>query len=73
MPKLKTRKTIAKRIKLSNPKKGSAKKKKVQKRRSGQAHGNLKESGKKTRKKRRAGQISVREQANIKKSLPYNN
>ena len=71
MPKLKTRKTIAKRFKLTNPKK--SKKKKILKRKSGQAHFNAKESGRIMRKKRRSTKISKKHHEAIKKALPYNN
>jgi len=69
MPKLKTRKTISKRFKLTKPKKG--KKKKILKRKCGQDHFNAKESGKITRKKRRSTKISKSHHKTIKKSLPY--
>jgi ribosomal protein L35 len=69
MPKLKTRKAIAKRFKLSKPKK--CKKKKIIMRRSGQDHFNAKESGNVTRKKRRNVQISWKQHEAIRKALPY--
>ena len=51
MPKLKTHKATSKRFKVT-------KNKKVLKRTAGQDHFNAKESGNKTRKKRRDGQLS---------------
>ncbi|HDQ23200.1 MAG TPA: 50S ribosomal protein L35 [Candidatus Uhrbacteria bacterium] len=64
MPKLKTRKSIAKRIKLT-------KKGKVLKKRAGQDHFNARESGKITRKKRRITKMSKANVRNIKAQLPY--
>jgi len=64
MPKLKTRKSIAKRIKLT-------KKGKVLKKRAGQDHFNARESGNITRKKRRITKMSKANIRNIKAQLPY--
>jgi len=64
MPKLKTRKSIAKRIKIT--KKGKAIKK-----RAGQDHFNARESGKIKRNKRRATKLAKANVKNIKSQLPY--
>ena len=64
MPKLKTRKSIAKRIKIT--KTGKALKKKA-----GQDHFNARESGKVKRNKRRAKKMSDANVKNIKAQLPY--
>ena len=63
MPKLKTRKSITKRIKIT--KKGKAIKKKA-----GQDHFNARESGKVTRNKRRKTKMAKANLKNIKKQLP---
>jgi large subunit ribosomal protein L35 len=64
MPKIKTRKAIAKRFVVT-------KKKKVIKRTGGQDHFNARESGKTKRNKRRDTQIGKADQKNIKRFLPY--
>jgi large subunit ribosomal protein L35 len=64
MPKLKTRKSIAKRIKIT-------KKGKVLKKKAGQDHFNARESGKVKRNKRRMIKMSDANIKNIKKQLPY--
>lgn len=64
MPKLKTRKSIAKRIKIT-------KKGKVLKKKAGQDHFNARESGKVKRNKRRAKKVSKANVKNLKAQLPY--
>jgi large subunit ribosomal protein L35 len=65
MPKLKTRKAAAKKIKIT-------KKKKILRRKSGQNHFNSKETGKKGREKKSSQRLFKTDEANlIKKSLPY--
>lgn len=64
MAKLKTKKTLSKRVTVT-------KKGKVMKRVSGQAHFNSKESGKITRNKRRDNQLSETHAKNVKRLLPY--
>ena len=64
MPKAKTHKSIAKRIKLTK----SGKMKKVK---SGQGHFNARESSKVTRAKRRDNSLSDVHKKNIKNLLPY--
>ena len=65
MPKLKTRKSIAKRFKIT-------KKKKILKRTGGQDHFNARESGKVKRNKRRPSKLSKAMDRNIKEQIPYN-
>lgn len=64
MPKLKTRKSIAKRIKIT-------KRGKVLKKKAGQDHFNARESGKIRRNKRRLTKVSKAYIKNLKKQLPY--
>lgn len=64
MPKLKTRKSVAKRIKIT-------KKNKVLKKTAGQGHFNAREGGKVTRNKRRPSHVSKANVRNIKTLLPY--
>jgi len=64
MPKIKTHKATAKRFKVTR-------KNKVIKRKTGQDHFNAKESGNKTRDKRRDVLISKRDIKNIKTLMPY--
>ena len=71
MPKIKTHKATAKRFRISRPKKGSQKKKKIIMRRAGQDHFNANESGKKTRNKRRDISTAKTNLKNIKKLMPY--
>ena len=66
---LKTHKTTAKKIKLTNPKKKS--KKKLLIAHSGQDHFNARESGKTTRHKRRKKNVPKSVRKTIKKLLPY--
>lgn len=65
MPKIKTRKAVAKRFKVT-------KTKKVVKRTAGQDHFNARESGNTKRNKRRDGSIQESDAKNIRKLLPYN-
>lgn len=64
MPKIKTKKSVAKRFIVT-------KKKKVMKRTGGQDHFNARESGKTKRNKRRDSQISKSDQKNIRMLMPY--
>lgn len=64
MPKLKTHKATAKRIQIT-------KNKKVKKKPGGQDHFNAKESGKKTRNKRRKTDVSKTITQTIKRLMPY--
>jgi len=64
MPKLKTHKSISKRIKIT--KKGKAIKRKC-----GQDHFNSRDKNKVTRNKRRDGEIAKVEVKNIRNLLPY--
>jgi len=66
MPKLKTRKTLLKRIKIT----GGKKVKKIIKRPTHQNHLNAKESGNKTRSKRKPKKISSIDNKFVKKVLP---
>jgi large subunit ribosomal protein L35 len=65
MPKLKTRKAVAKRVKITA-------KKKVLRRDIGQGHFNAREAGKTTRSKRRDAVVFKTDAENILKNLPYN-
>lgn len=65
MPKIKTKKAVAKRFRIT-------KNKKVIKRTGGQDHFNARESGKTKRNKRRDSQIAKSDQKNIRKMIPYN-
>lgn len=64
MPKLKTRKAISKRFKIT-------KKKKVLKRTGGQDHFNSRESGKVKRNKRKPSQLGKSLNRNVKEQIPY--
>jgi len=64
MPKLKTRKAIAKRIKIT-------KKGKVLKKKAGQDHFNARESGKVKRNKRRMTKSAKANIKNLKRQVPY--
>ena len=66
MPKLKTRKAAAKRVKITA-------KKKVLGRTAGQGHFNAREAGKTTRGKRRDFTLFKTDAENVLKNLPYNN
>lgn len=65
MPKMKTKKAVVKRFKIT-------KKNKVLKRTGGQDHFNARESGRTKRNKRRDTQIAKADHKNIKKLMPYN-
>jgi len=65
MPKIKTRKAVAKRFKIT-------KTGKVMKRTGGQGHFNARETGNTKRNKRRDSQIAKVDQKNIKSFVPYN-
>ena len=65
MPKLKTRKAVAKRVKISANKK-------VIRRDVGQGHYNAREAGKTTRGKRRDVVVFKTDAENILRNLPYN-
>jgi len=62
MPKVKTRKSVIKRFKITGTKK-------VMRRPSGQNHFNSKESGKHTRQKRKAKMVAGRPAKNILKDI----
>ncbi|PIV84496.1 MAG: 50S ribosomal protein L35 [Candidatus Moranbacteria bacterium CG_4_10_14_3_um_filter_44_15] len=64
MPKMKTRKSVAKRVKVTV-------RKKVMRRDVGQDHFNARESGKTTRSKRRDFQVFKTDAENILRNLPY--
>jgi large subunit ribosomal protein L35 len=65
MPKLKTKKAAAKKVKIT-------KKKKVIRRKSGQNHYNSKETGKKGREKKGEIRLFKTDEANyLKRGLPY--
>ena len=65
MPKLKTKKAAAKKVKIT-------KKKKVIRRKSGQNHYNSKETGKKGREKKSDSRLFKTDEANyLKRGLPY--
>lgn len=66
MPKLKTRKAVAKRVKITA-------KKKVLHRYTGQDHFNSRDAGKATRRKRSDEEAFKTDAKNILKNLPYNN
>ncbi len=65
MPKIKTRKSVVKRFKVT-------KTKKVLKRKAGQDHFNARESGSTKRNKKRDDSIHKSDAKNIIKMLPYN-
>ncbi len=66
MSKLKTKKALIKRIKIS-------KNKKVIKRKAGQNHFNSKETGKVGRRKKRMIRLFKTDEKNVLRALPYNN
>ncbi len=66
MPKLKTRKAVAKKFKIT-------KRKKVTRRITGQNHFNSKESGKEGRQKRGDVRLFRADEKNVLKALPYAN
>jgi large subunit ribosomal protein L35 len=66
MPKLKTRKAVAKRVKITG-------KKKVLRRNVGQGHFNAREAGKTTRSKRNDAVVFKTDAENILLNLPYGN
>lgn len=65
MPKLKTKKALVKKIKLTG-------KKKVIRRKTGQNHFNSKETGKKGREKKSDVRLFRADEKNVLKALPYN-
>jgi len=65
MPKIKTKKAVSKRFKIT-------KNKKVMKRTCGQDHFNARESGNVGRNKKKDGQIAKSDQKNIRSFIPYN-
>ncbi|MFA5925672.1 MAG: 50S ribosomal protein L35 [Parcubacteria group bacterium] len=65
MPKLKTRKAVRKRVKITG-------RKKVMRRGAGQGHFNAREKGKTTRSKRNDAVVFKTDAENILKNLPYN-
>jgi len=65
MPKLKTPKSLIKRIKLT-------KKKKVLRRKTNQNHYNSKDTGQAGRSKRKDVQLFKTDEQNVLKALPYN-
>ena len=66
MPKLKTKKALVKKIKIS-------KGKKVIRRSTGQNHFNSKENGKVGREKKKMLRLFKTDEKNVLKALPYNN
>ncbi|PIP26244.1 MAG: 50S ribosomal protein L35 [Candidatus Moranbacteria bacterium CG_4_9_14_3_um_filter_40_7] len=64
MPKLKTRKSVIKKVRLT-------KKRKVLRRRTGQNHYNSKENGQEGRIKRNDLRLFRTDEANVLKALPY--
>lgn len=66
MPKLKTKKSLVKKIKIS-------KNKKVLRRKTGQNHYNSKETGKVGREKKGYVRLFKADEKNVLKALPYNN
>ena len=66
MPKLKTRKAAAKRVKITA-------KKKLMRRETGQGHFNARETGQATRSKRDDAQVFKTDAKNILLNLPYGN
>jgi ribosomal protein L35 len=65
MPKLKTRKSVSKKVRIT-------KKKKVMRRYTKQNHFNSKQTGNFKRKKRRDIRLSKTDEKNTLKALPYN-
>lgn len=64
MPKLKTRKSVVKKFKIT-------KRKKILRRKTGQNHFNAKETGKRGRHKKGYTGLFKTEENNVKKALPY--
>ena len=64
MPKLKSRKALIKKVKIT-------KNKKITKRKAGQSHFNAKESGKTKKNKRRDVSVSKGRSKNMKQLMPY--
>ena len=64
MPKLKTRKSVIKKFRIT-------KKKKVMRRKTGQNHYNSKENGQEGRAKRTDVRLFKADEANVLKALPY--
>lgn len=64
MPKIKTKKSVVKKVKIT-------KNKKVLRRSTGQNHGNAKEAGKVTRAKKKDRQMFRADEKNIVAALPY--
>ncbi len=64
MGKLKTRKAVSKRVRIT-------KNKKILKKTAGQDHFNSREPGKVTRQKRNKGKVEKKFAKNVKKFLPY--
>jgi len=65
MPKIKTRKSVVKKIKITRNKK-------IIRRKTGQNHFNSKETGKAGRAKRRDQRLFRADEQNILRALPYN-
>ncbi|MDP1845645.1 MAG: 50S ribosomal protein L35 [Candidatus Moranbacteria bacterium] len=65
MPKIKTRKAVRKRVKITG-------RKKVMRRKAGQGHFNAREAGKTTRGKRGDAVVFKTDAENILRNLPYN-
>jgi large subunit ribosomal protein L35 len=65
MPKIKTRKAVRKRVKITG-------RKKVMRRKTGQGHFNSREAGKNTRGKRQDQVVFKTDAENILRNLPYN-
>ena len=65
MPKIKTRKSVVKKIKITRNKK-------IIRRKTGQNHFNSKETGKAGRAKRRDQRLFRADEKNIMRALPYN-
>ncbi len=67
--KLKTHKTTAKKIRVTNP--GKNKKSKLMTKHAGQDHFNARDSGKVGRRKRRDKSIAKSDEKNIRRQIPY--
>ena len=66
MPKLKTKKSVVKKFKITRNKK-------VMRRKTGQNHFNSKETGYEGRRKKRDVRLFKADEQNVLKALPYNN
>jgi large subunit ribosomal protein L35 len=64
MPKMKTKKSVIKKVRLT-------KKRKLLRRKTGQNHFNSKETGKKGRQKRKDVRLFQTDEKNLLKALPY--